>query len=151
VAEGTTVASSPFVRLDHPGYVVTDLEAASAFFVDVLGFEALPRKGVIADPDGEKMTGWFGVDPRAVHKFAFFKIGNDVVELMECDAPGKNTAPAKNSDTAGRHLSLFVTNLDDVRKLMANQPGVVIRDVTERGFFYISLPFGLEVQCTPLS
>jgi glyoxylase I family protein len=153
--EGMSIVSQTdgpiVVGLDHSGFVVTNLAAASAFFVDVLGFEALPRKGVIRDDAGDNMTGWFGTHPRSVSRFAFFKLGDGLIELLEWDSPDRDAEPANNSDASGRHLSLFVKSLDAIRGALADQPGVEFREVTERGFVYIKTPFGLELQLVPLS
>lgn len=140
--------SSPFTGVNHPGYVVSDLAAASAFFVDVLGFEALPRKGATSDPNG-RMADWFGVDRAAESRWAFFSLGGSVIELMEWSAPDQNTTTPRNSDVGGRHLALSTSNFDEAVARVKAQPGVTVRDKTDSGFSYISTPFGLEIQLMP--
>ncbi len=146
-ANGAT--TSPFARVDHTGYVVSDLDAASAFFVDVLGFEALPRRGEASYPDGDLMTQWFGVHPRASYRFAFFTLGDSTVELLEWTAPDQHRAHPLNSDLGGRHLAIKTTDLDAAIARLSEVPGVTVRARTERGFVYVSTPFGLELQLIP--
>jgi catechol 2,3-dioxygenase-like lactoylglutathione lyase family enzyme len=142
--------SSLFIAVNHPGFVVNDLAAASAFFVDVLGFDALPRKGSTSDPGGQRMTDWFGVDPTAESRWAFFRLGDDVVELMEWTAPDQNQTAPRNSDVGGRHLAISTPDLDAAIARVKDQPGVTVRAKTESGFVYISTPFGLEIQISPV-
>lgn len=141
--------SSPFVSVNHSGFVVKDLAAASAFFVDVLGFEPLPRKGSTSAPGSDRMTDWFGVHADAVSNWAFFKLGNDVVELMQWTAPDQNPDSPRNSDVGARHLALSTSNYEAALERLKNQPGVTIRGTTEAGFVYVSTPFGLEIQVLP--
>jgi len=140
--------SSPFTGVNHAGFVVSDLAAASAFFVDVLGFDALPRKGATSDPDG-RMTDWFGVDGGAASRWAFFFLGGSVIELMEWSARDRNETSPRNSDVGGRHLALSTANLDEAVARIAAQPGVTVREKTETGFIYVATPFGLEIQLMP--
>lgn len=138
-----------FLEVDHVGYVVSDLEAASAFFTDVLGFEAVPRRGVSSDPDGDGMIGGFGVHPRAISRFAFFRLGEATVELLEWDAPDQNRIQPRNSDHGGRHLALMVADLDAAIARLRQVPGVTVRERSDRGFVYVATPFGLELQLLP--
>jgi catechol 2,3-dioxygenase-like lactoylglutathione lyase family enzyme len=142
--------SSPFIAVNHPGFVVSDLAAASTFFVDILGFEALPRKGSTSDPGGQRMTDWFGVDATAESRWAFFRLGDDVVELMEWTQPDPNQSSPRNSDLGGRHLALSTPDLEAAIARVKDQPGVTVRAKTDAGFIYISTPFGLEIQVSPV-
>ena len=142
--------TSPFIAVNHPGFVVSDLAAASAFFVDILRFEPLPRKGSTSDPDGGRMADWFGVDPTAVSRWAFFRLGDDVVELMEWTAPDRNETAPRNSDVGGRHLAISTPDLEAALARVKDQPGITVRAKTEAGFVYISTPFGLEIQISPV-
>jgi catechol 2,3-dioxygenase-like lactoylglutathione lyase family enzyme len=141
--------SSPFAGIDHVGYVVSDLDAASAFFVDVLGFEALPRRGEASDDEGDVMTRWFGVHARASYRFAFFALSDSTVELLEWTAPDQHRIHPLNSDHGGRHLAIKTRDLDAALARLQEVPGVSIRARAERGFVYVSTPFGLEVQLIP--
>ncbi|MEA2528677.1 MAG: hypothetical protein QOG89_321 [Thermomicrobiales bacterium] len=140
---------SAFAAVDHVGYVVSDLDAASAFFVDVLGFRDLPRRGVASDPDGDSIASTFGVHPRAAYRFAFFALGDMTVELLEWTAPDQQRVHPLNSDHGGRHLALRVQDLDAALSRLKTVPGITIRERHERGFVYVSTPFGLELQLIP--
>lgn len=136
------------VAVDHVGYVVTDLDAAVRFFVEVLGFADANRRGEWRSDD-DLLTRLFGVEPRAEARYAFVKIGDDLVELLEWTAPDRATDIPKNSDPGGRHLALAVTGLDALVERLAAQPGVTVRELSERGFRYVSTPFGLDIQLSP--
>jgi len=142
-------AKHAFAGIDHVGYVVSDLDAASAFFVGVLGFETLPRRGVSSHPDGDHMSGWFGVHPRASCRFAFFNLDGHAVELLEWTAPDQHRVHPRNSDYGGRHLALKTTDLEAAIARLQEVPGVTIRERNERGFVYVATPFGLELQLIP--
>ena len=56
--------------VDHIGITVPDLEAAVAFFTDVLGAELWYREGPSEDPDGDEMWRELRVHPRASVRLA---------------------------------------------------------------------------------
>jgi catechol 2,3-dioxygenase-like lactoylglutathione lyase family enzyme len=137
------------IGVDHPGYVVNDLDAAVAFFITELGFEDLNRRSTLRDDAGDSMTTRYDVDPRAVGRYAFIGAGPDKVELLEWTAPARNASPARNSDLGGRHLALKVDDLDAVAARLAALEGFTVREPNERGFRYVSTPFGIELQLIP--
>lgn len=136
------------VRIDHPGFVVSDLDVAVEFFTDVLGFERI-REGEINDPgNGDQMTRLFGVPSSARSRYAFVGLGDRQVELLEWhDVTQGNRA--LNSDLAGRHLAVVVTELPKVLATISAIAGTLVRDPNPRGFVYVALPFGLELQLIP--
>lgn len=137
------------VAVNHVGFVVSDLEAALRLFVDVLGFEAIERRGELADREGDRLARQFGVHPRAVGRFAFVQLGSSLVELLEWTAPDRVSDPPRNADAGGRHLALTVEHLDDLLGRLAREPGFAIRERSEPGFVYVGTPFGLELQLVP--
>ncbi|MGI8477261.1 MAG: VOC family protein [Thermomicrobiales bacterium] len=134
------------LRADHIGYVVNDLPAAVAFFIDVLGFADIDRRGTLAVAEGDELTRLLGVHPRAEASFAFVRAGDDTVELMSWTAPDHRPEAAKNSDASGRHLALRVDDLDALIARVREVPGAVVRERSPRGFVYVTTPFGLELQ-----
>ncbi len=142
--------SLPISKVDHTGFVVTDLDAAVTFFLEHLGFHDLARRGTLEDPDGDLMTRRFGVHPRAVARYAFVGIGEDRIELIEWRAPDRQIEPPCNSDAGGRHLALVTPDLDGLCSRLATLPGVTLREFNERGFRYVATPFGLELQLMPV-
>jgi catechol 2,3-dioxygenase-like lactoylglutathione lyase family enzyme len=144
-----TESGGPIARVDHVGYVVTNLEQAVTFFVEQLGFRDLQRRGTLEDPDGDLMTRRFGVHPRAVGRYAFVGVGDDRVEFIEWQAPDRRVDSPRNSDAGGRHLALATPDLDGLSARLATLPGVVVRETNEIGFRYVTTPFGLEIQLIP--
>lgn len=141
--------SGNVTAVDHVGYVVTDLDQAVRFFVDVLGFEETNRRGEVRSEDGDRMTRLFGVHPRAVGRYAFMQLGEDRVELLEWSAPEQNSHLPLNSDRGGRHIALAVRDLDEYVVRIAAEPGVSVRERIDVGFYYVGTPFGLELQLVP--
>ncbi len=99
---------------DHVGITVPDLEAATRFFVDVLGAEQFYDIGPIADEKGDWMAVQLGVDPRArVRKLRFLRLGHGLnIELFEYEAPAQRREVPANSDVGGHHLALYVDDFD---------------------------------------
>ena len=135
--------------IDHVGFVVTELDAAVRFFVDVLGFEEIDRRGELEEADGDRMTRLFGVHPRATGRFRFVRLGAMQVELLQWNAPDQRTELPRNADIGGRHLALTVGDIDSFLTRISAEPGVVVRERNDRGFYYVSTPFGLEIQLIP--
>lgn len=135
-------------RLDHPGYVVTDLDAAVAFFTDVLGATYV-RDGSLGDDTGTSMQEIYNVHPQAKARFVFLAFGDRDFELLEWVAPDQNTASPANSDLGGRHLALKVKNMETALEKLRAVPGVSVRQPSSKGFYYLTTPFGLEMQLMP--
>jgi catechol 2,3-dioxygenase-like lactoylglutathione lyase family enzyme len=135
--------------IDHVGFVVTDLDQAVRFFVDVLGFEEIGRRGELVDRNGDRMPRQFGVHPRAEGRFVFLRLGSGLLELLQWSAPDQRVEAPRNSDLGGRHLALSVEGIDELLSRLATEPGMTIREQNDRGFYYISTPFGLELQLLP--
>lgn len=144
--------SNPFAAVNHVGFVVTDLVAAGALLVDVLGFERIvERRGHIAFPGTDAARQLFGVDPEATAEFAFFRLGDAVVELLEWRGPNRSATPAGNSDLGGRHLALTVGDMDSALERLRAVAGVEVREANERGYVYVRTPVGVEIQLIPAS
>ena len=137
------------VGVDHVGYVVTNLDAAVAFFVNELGFVDLDRRAEMRDDSGDSMMTRFDLNPRAVGRYAFIGAGDDKVELLEWSAPNRNLVPPRNSDLGGRHLAIKVDDFEAVAARLAALDGFTVREPNERGYRYVTTPFGLELQLIP--
>jgi catechol 2,3-dioxygenase-like lactoylglutathione lyase family enzyme len=100
-------------RLDHIGFTVPDLDAATDFLVDVLGLELLYSLGPFGD-DGDWMAEHLGVHPRAtVPENRLFRCGDQTVFEVFCyTAPDQRLEPPRNSDVGGHHVALYVDDLD---------------------------------------
>jgi len=144
--------SNPFAAVNHVGFVVTDLVAAGVLLVDTLGFERIvERRGHIAFPGTDAPRRLFGVDPEATAEFAFFRLGDAAVELLQWHGPSRSATPAGNSDLAGRHLAVTVDDMDAALERLGTVDGVEVREPNERGYVYVKTPVGLEIQLIPSS
>src|SRR5690606_16946086 len=101
-------------RFDHVGVTVPDLEEATRFLVDILGFEYLYSLGPLGDAEGDWMTEHLNVHPRAAcPELRFFRCGpSPVLEVFQYSSPDQRTTPPKNSDVGGHHIALYVEDLD---------------------------------------
>jgi catechol 2,3-dioxygenase-like lactoylglutathione lyase family enzyme len=88
------------------------MEAATTFFVDVLGAEVLFEVGPFASDD-DWMEQHLGVHPRAViRRLRMLRLAaGPSVELFEYSSPDQDRARPKNSDAGGHHLAFYVTDM----------------------------------------
>jgi catechol 2,3-dioxygenase-like lactoylglutathione lyase family enzyme len=87
---------------------VPDLEAATRFFVDVIGCKVVFEVGPFVSDDD------WGVDPRSkITKLRMLKCANGPsIELFEYEVKDQKTVGPKNSDVGGHHLGFYVTDLN---------------------------------------
>lgn len=99
--------------VEHVGLTVPDIEAATTFFVVVLGAELLFEVGPFSSDD-EWMKEHLGVHPRAVIKrLRMLRLATGPsVELFEYAAPDQDPRRPGNSDAGGHHLAFYVTDMD---------------------------------------
>ncbi len=140
---------------DHVGFTVPDIDAATTFFVDVIGCEVVFEIGpFIADDDW--MAVHLGVDPRAVIKtLRMLRCKNGpAFELFEYDViASRKDAPA-NSDVGAAHLGFVVGDIDlAVAHLKAH--GVTVQGdpthITEGPseglrWVYFRAPWGMQLE-----
>lgn len=101
------------VGCDHVGFTVPDIDAATTFFVDVIGCEVVFEIGpFIADDDW--MAVHLGVDPHAVIKtLRMLRCKNGpAFELIEYDVNGSRKDAPANSDVGAAHLGFVVADID---------------------------------------
>ncbi|KPF77283.1 glyoxalase [Blastomonas sp. AAP25] len=113
-----------FLSVDHISWTVPDLEAALAFYRDVIGAEELFRMGPLdaADmPVDDQGVDWMashvGV-PGARMTLVMMKLTDNMnFQLVQYDKPDdRRTDLPRNCDRGGHHLGLKV---DDVDKALA--------------------------------
>ena len=98
---------------EHIGITVPDLEAATRFFVDVIGCKVAFEVGPFA-ADDDWMQQHLGVDPHAkIKKLRMLKCANGPsIELFEYEVEDQKRAVPKNSDVGGHHVGFYVADLD---------------------------------------
>lgn len=97
---------------DHVGFTVPDIEAATRFFVDVIGCSLVYEVGPFQSPD-DWMQVHLGVDRRAViPKLRMLRCRTGAsFEIFEYDLKGAGTTPPRNSDVGGHHLAFYVEDI----------------------------------------
>jgi glyoxylase I family protein len=159
-AQGTVAPEDPRAGLpgltgvDHIGFTVPDLEAATRFLVDVLGCEYLYTLGPFEHED-DWMQEHLGVDPRAVmRRLHFFRCGSAAIfEVFQYEAPDQATRPPRNSDIGGHHVALYVDDLDTaVAHLRAHGVEVMGEPTRSTGpsegqrWVYFRAPWGMQFE-----
>lgn len=99
--------------VEHIGLTVPDIDAATRFFVDVLGAEGLYDIGPFERPD-DWMATHLAVHPRArINKLRVLRIANGpVLELFEFTAPDQSRTLPRNSDHGGWHIAFYVDDME---------------------------------------
>lgn len=102
---------------DHVGFTVPDIEAATRFFVDVIGCSLVFEIGPFRSDD-DWMQVQLGVDPRAViRSLRMFRCKTGPsFEIFEYELAGESVIPPRNSDVGGHHLAFYV---DDIKAAVA--------------------------------
>lgn len=97
---------------DHVGFTVPDVEAATRFFVDVIGCTLVFEIGPFQSAD-DWMQVHLGVDPRAVvRKLRMFRCKTGPsFEIFEYELEGACATPPRNSDVGGHHLAFYVEDI----------------------------------------
>ncbi|MFF2459821.1 bleomycin resistance protein [Peribacillus simplex] len=88
----------------------------------------------------------FGVHEKAfVEGAAFLQYSGKKIELVQWTGPEQNAGP-KPADIGTAHLAISVTDLKKAYTYFENIRGVTVRVFSPIGFFYITSPWGLEIQ-----
>jgi len=98
---------------DHVGFTVPDIEAATQFFVGVIGCSVVFEIGPFVSDD-DWMEVHLGVHPRSIIKtLRMLRCKNGpAFELFEYDLDGASQAPPANSDVGAAHLGFVVEDMD---------------------------------------
>ncbi len=130
--------------IHHIGYTVPDLEQATRFFVEVLGFEIASQHGPFDEPE---LGAQFGTPGGTLH-YTFLKLGGQTLELVQWTHLKQNTHSPLNSDYGGRHLALSVKDVEEARAMLSSVPGVKVLE-QRNAFFYCVAPWGMLIQIVP--
>jgi len=98
---------------DHVAFTVPDIEAATRFFVEVIGCRPVYEVGPF-QADDDWMATHLGVHPRAVvRKLRMLRCRSGAnLELFEYEAPDQADSPPANSDVGGHHLAFYVEDME---------------------------------------
>ena len=140
--------------VDHLGFTVPDLDAATDFLVDVLGCEYMYTLGPYQDADGDWMSEHLRVHPRAVmRRLNFLRCGPVTLEVFEYEAPDQRTQQPRNSDIGGHHIALYVDDLDAaIDRLRAHQVEFAGSPTASSGpsqgqrWVYFTAPWGMQFE-----
>lgn len=115
----------------HTGIIVSNLERSIDFYGDVLGLEMVNEPTPVNDdPElGEAL----GV-PGAALRVAMFRVGNDLLELLEYSAPPSPIDSPMPQNAVGSHHVAF--RVDDV--------GATCARLAERGVRFIAPPMAID-------
>lgn len=140
---------------DHVGFTVPDIEAATRFFVDVIGCNVVYEIGPFVSDD-DWMQVHLGVHPRSVIKtLRMLRCKNGpAFELFEYDLDGSAQKPPPNSDVGAAHLGFVV---DDIAAAVAHlkSHGVEVQGeptTMEEGpsegltWIYFLSPWGMQLE-----
>lgn len=99
--------------IDHIGLTVPDIDAAEAFFVEVLGCTPITRFGPFRDDEGTFMADALQVHPRAViTTISLLRCATGSnIELFQYTAPDQTPARPRNSDPGAHHLAFYVEDI----------------------------------------
>ncbi|MEW1776939.1 VOC family protein [Streptomyces sp. NPDC086777] len=140
--------------VEHVGFTVPDLEAATRFFTEVIGCELVYTLGPFRSDD-TWMTDHLNVHPRAVmQRLAFFRCANGPnFEVFQYESPDQHPVPPRNSDVGGHHLAFYVEDLDvAVAHLRAHgvtllgQPTESTGPSTGQRWLYFLTPWGMQLE-----
>lgn len=142
--------------VEHVGFTVPDLEAATRFLVDVLGCEQVYSIGPIQDERGDWMQQHLNVPSRAVVKeLRFFRCGHGPnFEVFEYRVDGQAPTPPRNCDVGGHHLAFYVDDFDAALQYLRENGVRVLGEPTVRDsgpsagqtWVYFLAPWGMQFE-----
>jgi catechol 2,3-dioxygenase-like lactoylglutathione lyase family enzyme len=141
-------------RVDHFGFTVPDLAAATQFLVEVLGCELLYSLGPFEDA-GDWMATHLGVDRAArIPENRFFRCGGQAIfEVFHYEAPDQRCEPPRNSDVGGHHVALYVDDLDAAVAYLLSRGVTVLGEPTAskgphlgQRWVYFLAPWGMQFE-----
>ncbi len=127
--------------LDHAGYAVPDLDAAVAFFGDVLGAQPDSPVRELGPDDGAGDI--FGMDPDLTVRFTFLAVpGGGRIEVAQYGGSSLRDAPSPRAgDPGGAHLAVAVPDRDAAVQRARAHEGVEVYTPREP-FVYLRTPWG---------
>ncbi len=134
-------------KIDHSGISVPDIDQAVTFFTEVLHFEVIKRIPQMRGPVSGMLTRGMGVyENTKMVGSAFLRYGGDEIELVQWSNEKQQTKIPNPADVNSAHLAISVSDIKEAMEYLKKVPGVTVRDYIPAGFFYISTPWGYEIQ-----
>jgi 2-epi-5-epi-valiolone epimerase len=141
-------------NVDHLAYTVADLDVAVTFCTVTLGAELLYQaEADLADP---ALAAAFGVPAKGTVAKAALRIGpTDNIELSCFSEASASGAPPRNSDVGGRHLAIYVDDVDAAAAYLGSKTGCTSLGAPETitegpiagdRWVYVRTPLGLHIE-----
>jgi catechol 2,3-dioxygenase-like lactoylglutathione lyase family enzyme len=151
------MAGVPGLRgTDHIGFTVPDIEAATKFFVEVIGCELVYSLGRIEDSKGDWMRRHLNVDPSSVIKdIRLFRCRHGSnFEIFEYQTPDQVRAQPRNSDVGGHHLAFYVDDMQEAIAYLLQHDVRILGEPTRRTsgpsagqtWVYFLSPWGMQME-----
>ena len=144
------------VVVDHASLTVPDLDAAVAFFVQVLGARERYRRRIAPGSARDVMASRYRAHPEAGFELAKLDVAGFGLELFEYIAPDLATTLPRNCDPGGSHLGFAVADLDLVCARAARHPGSRVlgppsrldppHPLAGRSWVYLLTPWGQQLE-----
>lgn len=141
--------------VEHVSTSVPDIDAATTFFVDVLGARVVGEQRFAGGEDGVDMATSFNAHPEAAARLVTLDLHGVHTELFEYTAPDLCHDMPRNCDVGGHHLGFRVEDVAAAAAHLAQVPGVqVLGEPTygeipgglRRGWVYFLTPWGLQLE-----
>ncbi|MGW5052706.1 iron-containing alcohol dehydrogenase [Actinokineospora sp. NPDC004072] len=139
----------------HVAYTVPDLDAAVAFFTEVIGARLVYEEGPVRDDEGDWMTRKLAVHPTATARVAMLRLGPVTnLELFEYNAPDQRRQLPRNSDWGGHHLAIHVADVDAAADYLRSRGVDVLGDpetiadgpIAGDRWVYFLTPWGMQME-----
>ncbi|MFG2887746.1 VOC family protein [Streptomyces sp. NPDC048297] len=149
--------------VDSVGYTVADLDAATAFFTDVLGAEVVETSDAMSVQTSDEASVETSADdvgswpPGAERtRRVVLRTGPTAnCELSQCGTNALHRLPPLNSDVGGHHLAFYVDDVDAAAAYLRRKPGVTLMGEPETitagpiagdRWLYFSTPIGIQME-----
>lgn len=139
------------IGTEHVSYTVADLDAATAFFTDVLGAEL-----VEGPQDTEERPGGHWPPGAEPSRRALLRTGPTAnCELVQSTTPALRSRPPRNSDVGGHHLAFYVDDVDAAAAYLGRRQGVELMGEPETiahgpiagdRWLYFRTPIGIQME-----
>ena len=157
IGQRATGSGLPGLRgVEHVGFTVPDLDAATRFFVDVIGCEYVYSLGPIADGEGDWMVRHLDVPARArVKELRFFRCGfGPNFEIFEYEGGDFVRTPPRNCDVGGHHLAFYVDDFTAAADYLRSRGITLLGEPTVRmqgpsagqTWIYFLTPWGMQLE-----